>query len=106
MPSPLPRNGIGAKSVLTHQEVKNRIDELPGVYAVLSVGLLLLRDPLIRQRLREADYHQIGLPRPDGSQVTIPLDAAFREAERNPDAFNLTYLRMLAGMVVRRSRTT
>lgn len=80
--------------------VVDRIDAMVDVYAVMSTGLLLLQAPDLRERLRAADYHQIGLRRPDGSQVTLKLDAAFAAAEADPAAFNLLYLRTVAAMIV------
>jgi hypothetical protein len=77
-----------------------RIDAMQDVYAVMSTGLLLLQQPDIRDRLRAAEYHQIGLPRGDGSQVTIHLESAFQAAQADPAAFNHLYLRTVAGMIV------
>ena len=82
------------------RSVVDRIDAMGDVYAVMSTGLLLLQAPDLRERLRAADYHQIGLPRPDGSQVTLKLDAAFAAADADPAAFTLLYLRTVTAMIV------
>lgn len=86
--------------VVSRQNVLDRIGAMRDLYAVMATGLVLLQDPMIRQRLRDARYHQIALPRTDGSKVTILIDQAFAAAEADPAAFNLTYLRTLAAMVV------
>ncbi len=43
-------------------DVVARIDAMQDVYAVMSTGLVLLQQPDIRDQLRAAEYHQIGLP--------------------------------------------
>lgn len=82
------------------RSVVERLESMADVYAVMSTGLLLLQAPDLRERLRAADYHQIGLPRPDGSQVILKLDAAFAAAEADPAGFTLLYLRTVAAMIV------